>query len=70
MREAGAPGRDADVDGHVNEGGQAHGEGAEEEALGWVVDHGRPDARVEGVAQGRDGEEEGEEEGVGREEGD
>ena len=64
----GPPGGDADEDPHLDEGGEAHGDGAEEEGVGGVGEHDVEDGRVEGVAGDGEGEGEGEEEGVEAEE--
>ena len=61
---AAAPGGDAVRDEEVDQRGEAHGEGAEEEGLHRVADHKLPGRRVQDVAEDADGEDDGEDDDV------
>ena len=43
------PGGHADEDEHVDDGGEAHGKGAQEQGLGRMADHGEPYFRIERI---------------------
>lgn len=47
----GIPRRDTDEDPHLDDGGKAHGNGAEEEGIVRVLYHDAPDLGIEGVSE-------------------